>query len=153
MFYCVMCWYVTAQICNSRLIDVYDYEGLYQYQAVLTRAWWAYPVRLISADKRMGLNSLSSKASYRKISWSRESARFGFGLFHSIRNLTDTSAAALPRRLSNFRTIRSVYLPISGLLDFTRFGGETSYCFVNRSPGVPLKFWGNNSQIKDLVFI
>ena len=46
-------------------------------------------------------------ASYRKISWKLEAARFGFRLLQSLWNLTDTSAAALPRCLSNFRAIRS----------------------------------------------
>ena len=55
-----------------------------------------------------GLYSLSSKTSYRKISWSLEAARFGFRLFQSLWNLTGTSAAALPWCLSNFRAIRSL---------------------------------------------
>ena len=52
-----------------------------------------------------GLYSLSGKTSYRKISWSLEAARFGFRLFQSLWNLTGTSAAALPRCLSNFRAL------------------------------------------------
>ena len=36
---------------------------------------------------------LINKTSYRKISWSLEAARFGFGLFQSPSNLTGTSAA------------------------------------------------------------
>ena len=54
----------------------------------------------------LGPYSLSSKTSYRKISWSLEVARFGFRLFQSIWNLTGPSAAALPRCLSNFRVVR-----------------------------------------------
>ena len=82
----------------------------------------------------LGLYSLSGKTSYRKISWSLEAARFGFKLFQSLWNLTGTSAALLPRCLSNFRAIRPMQHPISRLRHFTRFGGKTSYPFVNRGP-------------------
>ena len=51
--------------------------------------------------------SLSGQTSYRKISWSLEAARFGFRLSQSLCHLAGTSAAALPRRLSNFRAVRS----------------------------------------------
>ena len=54
------------------------------------------------------LYSLSRCTSYRKISWSLEAARFELRLFKSFRNLTSTLAAALPRCLPNFRTIRSL---------------------------------------------
>ena len=83
----------------------------------------------------LGLYSLSDKTSYRKISWSLEAARFGFKLFQSLWNLAGTSAALLPRCLSNFRAIRPLQHPISRLRDFTRFGGKTSYRLVNRGPG------------------
>ena len=53
-----------------------------------------------------GLYSLSGKTSYGKISWSLETAIFGFRLFRSLWNLTGTSAAALPRCLTNFRALR-----------------------------------------------
>ena len=48
------------------------------------------------------------RTSFRKISWSLVSARFGFRLFQSLRNLTGTSAAPLPRCLSNSRALRSL---------------------------------------------
>ena len=38
----------------------------------------------------------------------------------------------LPKNLSNFRVIRSLYHPISRLRDFTRFGGKKYYRLVNR---------------------
>ena len=82
----------------------------------------------------LGLYSLSGKTSYHKISWSLEAARFGFKLFQSLWNLAGTSAALLPRCLSNFRAIRPLQHPISRLRDFTRFGGKTSYRLVNRGP-------------------
>ena len=88
----------------------------------------------LTISKVLGLYSLSGKTSYRKISWSLEAARFGFKLFQSLWNLAGTSAALLPRCLSNFRAIRPLQHPISGLWDFTRFGGKTSYRLVNRGP-------------------
>ena len=87
--------------------------------------------------RTLGLYSLSGKTSYRKISWSLEAARFWFRLFQSLWNLAGTSAALLPRCLSNFRAIRPLQHPISRLRDFTRFGGKTSYRLVNRGPAVP----------------
>ena len=84
----------------------------------------------------LGLYSPSGKTSYRKISWSLEAARFEFKLFQSLWNLAGTSAALLPRCLSNFRAIRPLQHPISRLRDFTRFGGKTSYRLVNRGPDV-----------------
>ena len=87
----------------------------------------------------LGLYSLSGKTSYRKISWSLEAARFGFRLFQSLWNLAGTSAAALPRCLSNFRAILPLQHPISRLRDFTRFGGKTSYLLVNRGPELATK--------------
>ena len=84
--------------------------------------------------KHPGLYSLSGKTSYRKISWSLEAARFGFKLFQSLWNLAGTSAALLPKCLSNFRMIRPLQHPISRLRYFARFGGKTSYRLVNRGP-------------------
>ena len=99
--------------------------------------WWLlcsdYTTDLIPQES-LGLYSLSGKTSYRKISWSLEAARFGFKLFQSLWNLAGTSAALLPRCLSNFRAIRPLQHPISQLRDFTRFGGKTSYRLVNRGP-------------------
>ena len=88
------------------------------------------------ARQYLGLYSLNGKASYRKISWSLEAARFGFKLFQSLWNLAGTSAALLPRWLPNFSAIRPLQHPISRLRDFTRFGGKTSYRLVNRGPAL-----------------
>ena len=55
-----------------------------------------------------GLYSLSGKTSYRQISWSLEAARLDVTMVVSLWNLTGTSAAALPRYLSNFRAIGKV---------------------------------------------
>ena len=89
-----------------------------------------------------GLYSLSGKTSYRKISRSLEAAIFGLYLFQSLWNLAGTSAALLPRCLSNFRAIRPLQHPISRLRDFTRFGGKTSYRLVNRGPVLKVLFPG-----------
>ena len=53
------------------------------------------------------LLTVSARTSYRKISWSLEVARFRFRLYQSLSNVTVTSAAALPRCLSNVGAIRS----------------------------------------------
>ena len=103
-----------------------------------------------------GLYSLSGKTSYRKISWSLEATRFGFKLFQSLWNLAGTSAALLPRCLSNFRAIRPLQHPISRLRDFTRFGGKTSYRLVNRGPGYGLLSVGTKPKLTltiGLVFL
>ena len=101
---------------------------------------WIIWCAILASHCIPGLYSLSGKTSYRKISWSLEAARFGFKLFQLLWNLTGTSAAALPRYLSNFRAIRPLQHPISRLRDFTRFGGKTSYRLVNRGPGERLRF-------------
>ena len=77
------------------------------------------------------LYSQSRRTSYRKISWSLGAVGFGFRFFKSLWNLTGTTAAALPRCLSYFRAIRSLYHPISWLRDFTRSCRKTSYRLVN----------------------
>ena len=66
--------------------------------------WWLW---VVSGIWDMGVCSLSGKTSYREISWNLEAARFGFRLFQSLWNSTGTSAAALPKCLSNFRAMRS----------------------------------------------
>ena len=54
----------------------------------------------------LGPVSISDKTSYRKISWSLEAARLVVQIIASLWNLTGTSAALLPRCLSNFEVIR-----------------------------------------------
>ena len=88
----------------------------------------------------LGLYSQRGKTSYRKISWSLEAVRFGFKLFQSLWNLAGTSAALLPRCLSNFIAIRPLQHPISRLRDFMRFGGKTSYRLVYRGPEIHVIF-------------
>ena len=55
-----------------------------------------------------GLYSLSGKMPYRQISWSLEGSRLDVVMIVSLWNLTSVSAALLPRRLSNFKTIGKV---------------------------------------------
>ena len=66
-----------------------------------------HPAGIVGATIQ-GLYSLSGRMSCRKISWSLESARFRFRLLQSPWNLAGTSAALLPKCLSNFRAIRSL---------------------------------------------
>ena len=99
----------------------------------------------------LGLYSLSGKTSYRKISWSLEAAGFGFKLVQSFWNLAGTSAALLPRCLSNVRAIRLLQHPISRLRDFTKFGGKTSYRLVNRDPGREATFLAECILVLEMV--
>ena len=55
-----------------------------------------------------GLYSLSSKTSYRQISWSLEAARLGVIIIATLWNLAGISAALRPRCLSNFKAIGKV---------------------------------------------
>ena len=80
------------------------------------------------------LYSLTGRSSYRKI-WNLEAMIFGFRTFQSLWKLTGILAAALPRCLSNYWAIRSLYHAISRPRDFTRFGGKTSHHLANRGPG------------------
>ena len=56
----------------------------------------------------LGIYWLNERTTYLKISRSLKTARLGFKLCQSLWHLTGTSAAALPRCLSNFRAIRSL---------------------------------------------
>ena len=67
-----------------------------------------FPTRCRRGYSNLFLYSLSGQTSYRTISRSLNAARFGFRLFQSLWNQIGISAAALPRCLSNFRTIRSL---------------------------------------------
>ena len=86
-------------------------------------------------QKYLGLYSLSTKMSYRRISWSLEAVRLDVIMIVSIKNLTDISRVPLPRYVSNFRAIVKVKTQISRLRDFTRFWGKTSFRLVNIDPG------------------
>ena len=91
------------------------------------------PLSLYAITTKASLKaSLSGKTSYCKISWNFESMKFDWRFFQSLWNLTGTSAAALPRCLSNCRAIWSLKHPISRLRVFMGFGGKTSYRLVNR---------------------
>ena len=97
------------------------------------------PIMTYSTDayvRHQGLYSLSSKTSYRQISWSLEAARLGVIMIVSLWNLTGISAALLPRCLLNFRAIGKVQTRISRLRHFARSCGKTSHRLVNRGPGL-----------------
>ena len=70
-------------------------------QACMSHHIQSYPASL-------GLYSLSGKTSYRQIWWSLEAARLDVAMVVSLWSLTGTSAAALPRYLTNFRAIGKV---------------------------------------------
>ena len=53
----------------------------------------------------LAIYSRNKKSSGRQISRSIEATRFGFSVSQSLWSLTGASAAMLPRRLSNFKTI------------------------------------------------
>ena len=75
----------------------------------------------------LGPVSISDKTSYVKISQRLEGTRSDEEMFVSLWNLTGTSAAVLPRCLSNFRAMRTFHHPISWLRDFARSYNKTSY--------------------------
>ena len=64
--------------------------------------WWRHHVILL------GLYSISGKTSYHQISGSLEAVRIDVIMIVSLRNLTGTSAALLPRSLTNVRAIEKV---------------------------------------------
>ena len=87
----------------------------------------AAPTDVCTTWHNRSIYSLSGRTSFRKNSWSLEAARFGFRFFQSLQS-------ELPRRLLNFRAIRSLWYPISCLRDFMRSYGKTSVRLVNRGP-------------------
>ena len=144
--------YIASPLCTSSRKYIFDLVLQLDLHHIFL--FWLIGIYL-TVNINQGLYSLSGKTSYRKISWSLEAAWFGFKLFQSLWNLAGTSAALLPRCLSNFRSlwnlagtsaallprclsnfraIRPLQHTISRLRDFTRFGGKTSYRLVNRGP-------------------
>ena len=78
-----------------------------------------------------GPNSLGGRASYGKISWSLEVARFGFRLFQPLGNLTGTwDACQISERYDHYNIQSHGFIR-----GFTRSCGETSVRWVNRGPG------------------
>ena len=97
---------------------------------------YSYSPWLLS--RPLGLYSLSSKTSYRQISWSIEAARLGVKMIVWPRNFTGISSAALlPMCRSNFRAIEKFQTRISRLRDFTGSFGKTSFRFWNRAIRCP----------------
>ena len=85
--------------------------------------------------RALGPVSISDKTSNRKISYSLEGARLGVKMLVSLRNLTGTSGAVLPRCLSNFRAIGQFWIQISRLRNFVRSYDKTPYRILKRGPG------------------
>ena len=86
---------------------------------------WNHPP--VSSRNRIGIEPESwhrfniwSDVSHCKILWSLEAARLVIYYIASLCNLTGTTAAVLPRWLSNFRAIGLFCIQISRLRDFTR---------------------------------
>ena len=57
------------------------------------------------SNRLLGLYSLSGKMSNHEISWNLEASRLGVMMIASFWNLTDISAATLPRCMSDFRAV------------------------------------------------
>ena len=145
-------------------IAIHSLQWVYTAQCVNISSWWQLyrecQFRLYSCPMWCGdtdqlwllflhLYSLGGWTSYRNILWSLQAAGFQFWLVQSLWNLTGTSAATLPRCLSNFQPIRSLQHPIAQLQYFTRYGGKTSYCLVNINPGSHRRKahnWQSNSE-------
>ena len=94
---------------------------------------------------QQGPVSIYDKTFYCKISWSLEAARFVFEIVRSLWNLTGTSAALLPKCLSNFKAMRYFKLPLSRLQVFARSYDKTSYRLLRRGPG--------HEKVRQLSFI
>ena len=103
--------YITISIGFVLYINLYHSGIIRWYRTIIIfmiaplpakQAWTIYKDR----SSQQGIYSLSGKTSYRKISCNIEATRFGFRLFQSLWNLTGTSAAALPRCLSNLKAMR-----------------------------------------------
>ena len=123
-------------------IEIYIFSFKKMHLKMSSGNCWLFCLCLLCVESNifsgfwhMGLYSLNGKTSYRQISWSLKAMRLGDIIIISLWNLTDISAALLPRCLLNFRAIGKVRTRISRLRDFTRSCGKTSYCLVNRGPG------------------
>ena len=102
--------------------------------------------------EKQGLYSLSGKTSYRQISWSFVTAILNVIMFISLCNLTDISAAVLPRCLSNCRAIGKVCTRISRLRSKARSYSKTSIPLVKRGPGNSIFHSRQRRNIKALYY-
>ena len=95
---------ITTTIWRCRILFVRQWQSNVQWKL----SWqWLKWHRHVTVELQ-GLYSTNGRASYRTISWSLEETRFGFVTTASLWNLTDISAAILPKCLSNFRSIEKV---------------------------------------------
>ena len=83
----------------------------------------------------LDLCSPRGKGYFILISCILEATIYMFHVGRSFCNLTDVSAALLPRRLSNIRMILSCWHPISRLRDLARSNDKMSVRLVNKGPG------------------
>ena len=96
---------------NTEIITEHTNVNLCQQQ-ISQQVLTEFPCVLVLFPEEhvRGPVSISDKTSYHKISWNLEAARFVLRIVRSLWNLTGTSAAVLPRRLSNCKAIRcSIY--------------------------------------------
>ena len=104
--------------------------GIYRQDLCLGYAscWW------ISCLHNPRPPLLSSKMSYRQISWSLEAGRLDVIIVTSLWNLTGILAALLPRCLSNVEAIGEVWTQILRLRVFMKSCVKMSYSLVNKGP-------------------
>ena len=108
--------------------------------------WWRHRdnhTQPCAANRERGPVSIYDKTSYSKVSQILKTARFVFRIVWSLRNLTGTSTAVLPKFLLISNLCDNFKLPISRLRDFTRSYDKTSYRILKRGP---VYFFGDRSK-------
>ena len=96
------CWLFFSFKCGIGKPSGFDYQHFMNkrhWKALSAVVFRRIGAKSMNPASHLGLYSLSGRTSYRKISWSLAATRFGFRLFQSLCNLTNTLAAALPRCL------------------------------------------------------
>ena len=104
-------------------------KGIWTERYTTNDIWCSNKCVPISPDIVCGIITKS------EISQSLEAARFAFRIVRSPWNLTGTSAAQLPKCLSNLKAIRIFQQPILNLRDFARSHDKTSYRILKRGLG------------------
>ena len=123
----------------------FQYQGLAQLTLSWDKNWDSHSYRHMrdqylennAWDRQydyQGPVSISDKTSYCKISWSLEAAMLVVWIITSLCNLTSTSEAVLPKRLSNFIAIVRFLRQISRLRDVARSFKKTSHQILKYGP-------------------
>ena len=105
LMFSLICIWINGWVNNSEAGDLRRYRA--HYDVIVMCRTDTSVARLLHSSSQ-DLYPLSGKTSYRQISWSLEAARLGVIIIAPLWNLTGTSAALLPRSLSNFRAIEKV---------------------------------------------